>query len=503
MSSVLLTELLERAGLKAEIPEIAGNTHLAITGITQDSRQVKAGFLFAAITGAAHNGEEYISRAVEAGAVAVLCRPEAGVRVSAEATVIACEEPRRALSRLAAAFYQPQPETLVAITGTDGKTSTAEFTRQLWECCGRPALSIGTLGLKSARPLNHLPPLSDNTTPEPVAFYHTLSVAASQDVSHIACEASSHGIDQGRLEGIRPRAAIFTSFSQDHLDYHGTMEAYFTAKAALFERLLPADGLAILCSDYPQIAELAQRLRTSGTRVITYGVQGDVLVNRITALRNGQIVAMEYEGRHYNLALPIYGVFQVSNIIAATLAVAETLHLSFSHVASFWHRLIAIRGRLELVGITQQGALIFVDYAHTAGALEKALLTLRAYAKRQLHVVFGCGGDRDKDKRPKMGAVAAKFADKVIVTDDNPRTEDPAAIRRAVLAGCPGAHEIADRAAAIKAGLAALQEGDVLLIAGKGHEDYQIIGMTKYPFDDAKVVKEWIISNKQENKKNH
>ncbi len=463
--------------------------NVTVTGITQDSRQVEAGFLFAAITGDTYNGEDYIAHAAEAGAAAVLCRPSALPSVPPHVTALPHEEPRRALSLLCAAFYRPQPEVVVAVTGTDGKTSTAEFTRQLWELCNVDALSIGTLGLKCARPLKHLPALSDNTTPEPVAFYRTLSAAAQQGVSHIVCEASSHGIEQGRLEGVVPRAAIFTSFTQDHLDYHGTMASYFAAKEALFDRLLPKDALSILCADYPEIAALGARLLSEGRPVITYGSQGNAAITRITPMPRGQEVEVRYEGEDHALDLPVFGTFQVSNVIAATLAVAHTLRLSFKEVAARWPQLTTIRGRLELVGTTRAGALIFVDYAHTPGALEKALSTLRAYASAGLHVVFGCGGDRDADKRPKMGAVAARLAHSVIVTDDNPRTEDAVSIRRAVMAGCPDAREIADRAEAIAYALHGLRAGDVVLIAGKGHEDYQIIGTTKYPFDDAEVVK--------------
>lgn len=448
------------------------------------------GFLFAAIKGASHNGEDYIKNAVKAGTVAILCSKSSRHLVPPYIITLESEDPKRALAKLAAAFYHPQPETLVAVTGTDGKTSTAEFTRQLWECCDVKAVSIGTLGLKSAHRLEGLPALSLNTTPEPVAFYHTLHMASQQGINHIVCEASSHGIEQGRLEGIAAKCAIFTSFTQDHLDYHGSIEEYFIAKAGLFERLMAVDGLAILCSDYAHIATLAQKLRSVGKRVITYGLQGDVNVCRITALPQGQEVELEYDGRKHTLALPIYGAFQVSNVIAATLAVAYTLNLSFEHVAAYWPHLTTIRGRLELVGTTAKGALIFVDYAHTAGALEKALTTLRDYTSHRLHVVFGCGGDRDALKRPMMGAVAERLADVVIVTDDNPRTEDAASIRAAVLRACPRALEIADRATAIAKAINALQPKDVLLIAGKGHEDYQIIGTTYYPFDDAAVVRD-------------
>jgi UDP-N-acetylmuramoyl-L-alanyl-D-glutamate--2,6-diaminopimelate ligase len=462
---------------------------LMIQAITQDSRQVRPGTLFAAIPGTAHNGEAYIAAAIAAGAVAILCRPEAVAHTQdAAVAVLVSEEPRKALSLLAAAFYQPQPASIVAITGTDGKTSTAEFTRQFWELLGIAALSIGTLGLKTDQLLHGMPPLSDNTTPEPVAFYHALSAACRQGIHHVVCEASSHGLEQYRLEGVHPNVAVFTSFSQDHLDYHHTMDAYFAAKAALFERLLPQDGYAVLCSDYPAIAELAASLRAKAKRVITYGKSGDVAIRAITPIPSGQSILLAYDGQDYTLQLPIFGAFQVYNVVAAALAASLTVRMHLAELLPLLPRLTTIRGRLELVGKTAGGALIFVDYAHTAGALEKALETLRPYASQQLHLVFGCGGDRDRGKRLLMGAVAARLADRVIVTDDNPRHEDAASIRRAVLDTCKGALDIADRREAIATAIRALNSGDVLLIAGKGHEDYQIIGAQKHPFDDAAVV---------------
>jgi UDP-N-acetylmuramoyl-L-alanyl-D-glutamate--2,6-diaminopimelate ligase len=451
---------------------------------------MQEGSLFAAIVGTAVNGEDFITAAVKAGAVAVLCRPEAATLVPEGVAVVTHPEPRHALSVLARAFYQPQPRHIVAITGTDGKTSTAEFTRQWWELLGKPALSIGTLGLKSDRTLANLPTLSDNTTPEAVAFYQTLQKAAEQGVQHVACEASSHGIHQHRLDGIAPEVAVFTSFSQDHLDYHATMEAYFAAKVALFSHLLPADGTAVLCSDYVEIAGLAERLRDEGRKVVTYGTHGDLAIRAITPSAKGQAVEIAYQGQTHHFTVPIFGAFQVSNILAAALAVSVTTGVVLGDMLLHASRLTPIRGRLELVTTTREGALVFVDYAHTAGALEKALLTLKPYVKGRLHLVFGCGGDRDAGKRPKMGAVAARLADNVIVTDDNPRTENALAIRQAILAGCPDAAEVAGRAQAIALATRTLQAGDVLLIAGKGHEDYQIIGTTKHPFDDRTAVVE-------------
>ncbi len=455
-----------------------------ITAITQDSRQVSEGTLFAAIQGSAANGEDYIEQATGKGAAAILCRTEIAEQIQ-DIPVIAADNPRQALSQLAARFHQPQPEHIVAITGTDGKTSTAEFVRQFWELSGHPAMSVGTLGLKAERALKDMPPLSDNTTPEPVTFYQAIANAAKQGIHHLVCEASSHGLEQHRLDGLAANAAIFTSFSQDHLDYHATMEEYFDAKARLFHDLLKADGAAILCSDYPEITALATRLPYA----ITYGKQGDVSINSITPKADGQQVTLSYQGEHHIFHTNIFGEFQVYNIIAAMLAVSESCDIAFHELLTHCNQLKPIKGRLELVGTTPKGALIFIDYAHTAGALGKALETLRPYAKGSLHLVFGCGGDRDTAKRAQMGAVASEQADFSIVTDDNPRTEAPAPIRAAIMEACPDALEIGDRREAIHTAIRSLKSGDVLLIAGKGHEDYQIIGTTKHHFDDAEVAR--------------
>jgi UDP-N-acetylmuramoyl-L-alanyl-D-glutamate--2,6-diaminopimelate ligase len=473
-------------------PQAHGEENPLVTGITQDSRQVERGFLFAAIKGGAHNGETFIDAAIAQGAVVILREENAHpLPQKAGVTFLTHPHPRLLLTLLAAAFYTPMPHTRIAVTGTDGKTSTAEFIRQLWQAHGHTAMSLGTLGLRSDYPLQDMPALSDNTSPEPSRFHHVLALAAAQGVQHVVCEASSIGIEQYRMEGYAPHVAIFTSFSQDHLDYHGTMDAYFAAKARLFDTLLEADGVSICCSDYPEIATLAHHLRQQGKQVITYGAREDATLHlhRITPTAQGQDVTFSYEGKEHAVTFPIYGDFQAYNILAGLLAVSHSTHTPLPALLPLCAQLQGIKGRLERVGITKQGALIFVDYAHTAGALEKALTTLRPYASARLHLVFGCGGDRDTSKRPQMGAVAARLADTVIITDDNPRTEDAACIRAAIKTACPHATEIADRATAITTAIHQLRAGDVLLIAGKGHENYQIIGTTKHPFDDAEIAK--------------
>lgn len=484
-----LSELLQSAkdcyGLEVEC---TASPDMAITHITQDSRQVKTGSVFAAIRGAQSNGEDYIKQAIKQGASLILCRDAVASTIAAP--TISTGNPRRALSQLAASLHQPQPEHIIAVTGTDGKTSTAEFIRQFWELLGHKAMSVGTLGLKSDTPLQHMPALSENTTPEPVTFYEAIASAKTQGINHLVCEASSHGIEQSRLDGLIPNTAIFTSFSQDHLDYHATMEEYFQAKAALFERLLETNGTAILCSDYQDILALANTLRTTTHPVITYGKTGDLTIKHITPNTSGQHIILTYQGTEYQIELPIFGEFQVYNVVAAMLAISQVNDIDFASMIPLCKQLHTIKGRLECVGKTTNDALIFVDYAHTAGALEKALETLRPYASNQLHLVFGCGGDRDKAKRAQMGSVAATHADHAIITDDNPRTEDAATIRATIKAACPDALEIGDRQNAIYAAISRLSQGDALLIAGKGHEDYQIIGTTKHHFDDAEIVRD-------------
>jgi UDP-N-acetylmuramoyl-L-alanyl-D-glutamate--2,6-diaminopimelate ligase len=488
MSKKPLLELIEKLPASARPSQIIGDTNVMIAALTQDSRQVGAGCLFAAIMGEKHNGEAFIAAAIKAGATAILVDDD--YPSTETITIIKCANPRQTLAHLAAIFYAPIPKVKVAITGTDGKTSTSEFVRNLWEARGNPAISIGTLGLKSEHEIANLPHLSDNTSPEVVSFYKALQAAKEAGVNHMVCEASSIGIDQHRLSGLNPNIAIFTSFAQDHLDYHGTTANYFAAKAKLFTELLAEDGFAILCADYAQIMQLKPQLKNC----LTYGraANADVCLREIIPNVGGQTILIDCLGEIIEAELPIYGEFQAYNVLAASLAVANSEGVRLQEIIKLWSRLKPIKGRLELVSKTKDGALVFVDYAHTAGALEKALTTLKPYVEGKLHLVFGCGGDRDASKRPQMGAVARRLADFCIITDDNPRTEDASAIRAAIKEAHPEAFEIADREQAIHAAINNLQGGDILLIAGKGHEDYQIIGITKHPFDDALVARKAI-----------
>jgi UDP-N-acetylmuramoyl-L-alanyl-D-glutamate--2,6-diaminopimelate ligase len=473
-----LADLLQ--GLDVTAPP--GAEAIEIIGITADSRAVRPGFLFAAIPGSKLDGRRFIADAAAAGAVAVL----APTGTDAALPVIGAAEPRRALALVAARFHGRQPATVVAVTGTNGKTSVASFVRQIWTALGLPAASIGTLGLEvPGRPAR--PSL---TTPDPVALQADLAALAADGIEHLAMEASSHGLDQFRLDGVRLAAAGFTNLSRDHLDYHGSMAAYLEAKSALFQRLLPAGAAAVLNADVPEFATLAAIARGRAQRVIDYGTAASALrlvERRPTA--TGQDLALQAFGREVSLHLPLVGAFQAANVLCALgLAVGSGSDV-FPALATL-PRLTGVAGRLQHVATTPDGAAVYVDYAHTPDALETVLTALRPHAEGRLVVVFGAGGDRDTGKRPVMGAVTARLADIAIVTDDNPRSEVPAAIRAAVLAGCPGGIEIGDRAEAIREAVRLMRRGDLLVVAGKGHEQGQTIGTTVRPFDDATVVRE-------------
>ncbi len=459
---------------------------LDLAGITADSRQVGPGFLFAALPGAARDGRAYIADAVARGATAVLAPPgtawPSGVPPR---PLIEDAAPRRRLAQLAAAMAGAQPATLVAVTGTNGKTSTVEFLRQLWTRGGRAAASLGTLGLNAPG----LPAGPGLTTPDPVTLATTLARLAEAGVQHAAMEASSHGLDQFRLDGARLSAAGFANLTRDHLDYHGTLDAYRAAKLRLFAELLPVGSPAVVSEATDPVtrnalAEIARRRRLDLGSV---GETGSAIrLLRAEPRPDGQFLAIEIAGARHELELALPGRFQVDNVLlAAALAIAT----GEAGVVERLPHLVGVRGRMELAARLPNGAAVYVDYAHTPDALERLLTALRPHATGRLHVVFGAGGNRDRGKRPLMGAVAARLADAVIVTDDNPRGEQPATIRAAILAACPGAVEIGDRAFAIEAAVNALGAGDVLAIAGKGHEQGQTIGATVLPFDDVAVVR--------------
>jgi UDP-N-acetylmuramoyl-L-alanyl-D-glutamate--2,6-diaminopimelate ligase len=399
--------------------------------------------------------------------------------------VIETANPRQLFARMAARFFGKQPDLAVAVTGTNGKTSVAAFVRQIWQSMGFRAASIGTIGVVGPSGSEYLA----HTTPDPVQLHRLLAKLAEDHVEHLALEASSHGLAQYRLDGVRFSAAGFTNLSRDHLDYHATLEEYFGAKMRLFEELLPAGAPAVINADTPFSADVTRRAKARGLKVFSVGKLGTEL-KLLSAQRDGFGQHLELQGAHktHSVYLPLVGEFQTSNaLVAAGLVLAtggeEVL------VLHALESLQGAKGRLDLVGKSKTGASIFVDYAHTPDALENAIVSLRPYTDGKLVVVFGCGGDRDKGKRPQMGAIAAKHADRIIVTDDNPRSEDAKIIRAEILAACPGAQEIGDRAKAIAAGVDVLNAGDVLLIAGKGHEEGQTVGTTVIPFSDHDAVR--------------
>lgn len=467
-----------------------------VTGFAIDHRKVAPGTVFGAFQGERVNGEDFIPAAVAAGAVAVVARPEARVE---GALHIADREPRRAFARAAAAFFTPVPATIAAVTGTNGKTSTVEMTRQLWRMAGLSAASIGTLGVTT-------PDESVSTgltTPDIVTFLANMTGLAREGVTHVAYEASSHGLSQFRNEGLRVSAGAFTNLSRDHLDYHADMDDYFAAKMRLFDEVVTDGGTAVIWHDGDGWAERAVRhAQSRGLRVLTVGGSAREAGEGIHVLARtpghlGQVLEIEHGGKSYKVGLPLIGAYQAANaLVAAGLAIATGSDpaTTFDGLA----RLQPVRGRLERAALNRAGAPIYVDYAHTPDALEAAIAALRPHVadspRGRLIAVFGAGGDRDQGKRAEMGRVAAERADFVIVTDDNPRGEDPAAIRRQVLDGATGAREIGDRRAAIAAAVALAQAGDIVLVAGKGHEQGQIVGsgetMKVLPFDDVTVARE-------------
>ena len=454
-----------------------------VTGFAIDHRKVAAGSVFGAFKGQLFDGEDFIGQAVDRGAMAVVARPQARVD---RVPLLADAEPRRLFADLAAKFYAPYPETVVAVTGTNGKTSTVEMTRQIWRMSGHRSASIGTLGVTT----------SDDqvktglTTPDIVTFLSNMAGLKRMGMTHLAYEASSHGLDQHRAEGVPLGAAAFTNFSRDHLDYHATMDAYFDAKMRLFDELLPPGKPAVIWTDDPRSDEVAERARSSGHEVLTVGRKGETirLVEQSpTAL--GQALVLEHGGKTYQLALPLIGAYQASNVLTAAGLVLATGG-SWDATFSAMQRVAPVRGRLERAVISRSGVPVYIDYAHTPDALEAAIAALRPHVEGRLITVFGAGGDRDQGKRPEMGAVATRLSELVIVTDDNPRTEDAAAIRAAIMAGAPGAIEVGGRREAIAEAIRLARSGDIVLVAGKGHETGQIVGDKVLPFDDALVARE-------------
>lgn len=456
-----------------------------ITGLAVDSREVKPGFLFAAMPGTRVHGATFIQYALRMGAAAVLTDARgaaiaADLLAGSDAALVIAEDPRQTLAGTAALWFGAQPRLMVAVTGTNGKTSVATFVRQIWAELGHAAINLGTTGVEGAwsAPLAH-------TTPEPITLHRLLAAAAGHGITHAAMEASSHGLEQRRLDGVHLTAAAFSNFSQDHLDYHDSFAAYFAAKAGLFRRVLPQDGTAVINLDDAKGPEMRAIAAARGQNILTVGRgAGDLtlLTQRYDA--TGQDVRFAWRGRPMQARLGLIGGFQAENVLLScglVIAGGDDPDAVFETLP----RLVTVRGRMQLAATRASGAAVFVDYAHTPDAIATALGALRPHVMGRLIAIVGAGGDRDAGKREPMGRAAAAGADLVIVTDDNPRTEDPAVIRAAVMAGAPEATEIGDRAEAILRGVDALGAGDALLIAGKGHESGQIIGNDILPFDDA------------------
>ena len=462
---------------------VSGGGDASVTGFAIDHRKVAPGTIFGAFEGARVNGEDYIPAAVAAGAIAIVARPGATVE---GALHIADDNPRQKFAHLAAAYFAPFPQTCVAVTGTNGKTSTVEMTRQLWRMAGHHAASIGTLGVTTSDDSV----LTGLTTPDVVTFLSNVAGLAREGVTHVAFEASSHGLSQYRTEGLKVSAAAFTNLSRDHLDYHGDMANYLTAKLRLFSEVLDADGTAVVWADDAQAARVVDLAHARRQRIITVGERGGALklVSRDPTLL-GQGLVIENEGVQHKVNLPLIGAYQAANALAAAGLVIATGG-DVAQTIQNLSRLQPVRGRLERAVINRAGAPVYVDYAHTPDAMEAAIDALKPHTAGRLIVVFGAGGDRDHGKRELMGEIAARYGDTVIVTDDNPRSENPADIRAEVLKGAPNATEIGDRRRAIGEAVAIAGPEDIVLIAGKGHEQGQVVGDLVLPFDDVTVARE-------------
>lgn len=455
-----------------------------ITGLAVDSREVRDGYLFAALPGSRVHGGEFIQYALRMGASAILTDLDGAALAEAElaasdAALIVTEDPRQALAYSSALWYGAQPATMVAVTGTNGKTSVATFVRQIWTELGHAAINLGTTGVEGAwnAPLSH-------TTPEPITLHRTLAKAAANGITHAAMEASSHGLSQRRLDGVTLTAAGFTNFTQDHLDYHETFDDYFAAKAGLFRRVLSEEGTAVINIDDERGAEMRAISGARGQQVVTVGrSDSDIILLAQRTDATGQDIRFSYGGKTYQSRLDLIGDFQAENVLLAC-GLAIACGDAADRVFETLPHLSTVRGRMQLAATRKNGAAVFVDYSHTPDSIATALKAMRPHVMGRLIAIIGAGGDRDVTKRPLMGQAAIQNADLVIVTDDNPRSEDPAVIRAAVMQGATGASEVGDRAEAILRGVDALGSGDALLIAGKGHETGQIVGDDILPFDD-------------------
>lgn len=461
-----------------------------ITGLTADSRKVEPGFLFIAVPGTKEDGRIYIEQALRRGAVAILV-PEGTVPFE-KISIVTTPNVRRTLSQLAAQFAPHQPEMIAAITGTSGKTSSVQFVREMWQAFGLKSASIGTLGLVTANEHHY----GSLTTPDAIALHQMLDECVGKGITHLALEASSHGLALNRLDHVKIQIGAFTNFSRDHLDYHGTMEEYLQAKLKLFTDLVVSGGPAVLNADIPEFEILEKAASAHGLKIISYGIKGkDIKLIKALPHSQGQQLRLDVSGHIYDVLLPVLGQFQVWNALCA-LGIIIGSGIAVDKAVATLEKLTGVPGRLQLAGISKKGGRVFIDYAHKPDALENVLKAVRPHIAEQqgakIGVIFGCGGDRDQGKRPLMGEIAQRLADWVIVTDDNPRHEEPRAIRQAILAGLkrgPNLREIGDRAEAIKVGIDELQKDDVLIISGKGHEHGQIIGDKTLPFDDADIAR--------------
>ena len=471
--------------LNSLVPGLEGDAgEQSVTGFAIDHRKIAPGNIFGAFRGAKFNGEEFIEAAVAAGAIAIVALPEARVE---GAVHIADEEPRRLFAQMAARYFTPTPTHVAAVTGTNGKTSIAELTRQLWRMDGYNSASIGTLGVTTADDQVK----TGLTTPDIVTFLSNMSGLAREGVSHAIFEASSHGLSQYRTEGLPVQVGAFTNLSRDHLDYHGDMDSYFEAKMRLFDEVVWSNGTAVIwADDDPWSAKAIKRATDRGLELFTVGEKGTTLQLVSQAPTHlGQVLMVNAQGKTHRIALPLIGAYQAANILCAAAIVLATggqLENIFDHM----QRVQPVRGRMERAVITRAGAPVYVDYAHTPDALRAAIEALRPHVTGRLITVFGAGGDRDKGKRPEMGRIAVEMSDHVIVTDDNPRSEDPATIRAEILAGAIGAEDVADRRAAIAKAIEMAGPQDIILLAGKGHEQGQIVGDRVIPFDDVEVARE-------------
>lgn len=457
-----------------------------VSGMAIDSRDVQQGYLFAALPGNKLNGRDFIPQAIENGASVILTDTPVN-NIPDHVTVILRENPRREFARILGQFYDHQPETIVAVTGSNGKSSTVNFCRQIWQKMDYASASMGTIGLEA----DGIETKAMLTTPDPVTLHQEIQELEASGIDHLAMEASSHGLDQYRLDGVKLKAAGFTNLSRDHLDYHGDMGSYLKAKARLFSDLLPAGGTAVLNADIPEFDFLKSLCIERD--VIDYGYNAkSIRIIKRDILPDGQDLKLEVFGEKINVHLPLVGEFQAFNALCAlglVIGSHQGTALRPFEAVTYLENLKGVRGRMEYIGASKTGGHVYVDYAHTPDGLKNVLSSLRPHTTNKLHVVFGCGGDRDTGKRPEMGKIATELADTIIVTDDNPRTEDPAPIRDAIMAACPSAENIGDRQQAIHHAIEGLNEGDILVIAGKGHETYQILNTGTIPFDDADIAR--------------